>query len=56
MELVESCWIGIKLGYTCRNTIIGCIYGHPKGNIDQFMEQLEKLLQHLKQVSGNLTR
>ena len=49
MEFVVSCWIEIKPGYTCKNTITGCNYRHPKGNIDQFMEQLEKLLQHLNQ-------
>ena len=32
-----------------KNTIIGCIYRHPKGNLDKFAEQLDELLQYLNQ-------
>ena len=36
MELVESCWVEIKSVHSgSKNTIIGCIYRHPKGNFRQ---------------------
>ena len=50
MELVESCWVETKSAHSgSKNTIIGCIYRHPKGNLDKFAEQLDELLQYLNQ-------
>ena len=50
MDLVESCWVEIKSAHSgSKNTIIGCIYRHPKGNLDKFAVQLDELLQYLNQ-------
>jgi hypothetical protein len=32
-----------------KNIIIGCIYRHPKSNVDHFTDELEKLLHYLNQ-------
>ena len=32
-----------------KNIIIGCIYRHPKNNVDHFTDELEKLLHYLNQ-------
>ena len=52
IDLVESCWIEIHSKSErsgSKNTIICCIYRHPKSNVDKFAEQLDELLQHLNQ-------
>ena len=49
-ELVESCWIEIQAKNNMgKNTIIGCIYRHPKSNVDHFTDELEKLLHYFNQ-------
>ena len=47
MQLVESCWAEIES--INKNIIIGCIYRHPKANIEKYTDELDELLKHLNQ-------
>jgi exonuclease III len=53
MQLVESCWVEIEssnFGHNVnKNIIIGCIYRHPKANIEKYTDELDELLKHLNQ-------
>ena len=39
---IENVWIEVKIPGIKKDVIIGCIYRHPKGNVNLFTEQLEK--------------
>lgn len=43
---VESCWVEIETKQG-KNIIIGSIYRHPKGNVDQFAVKLDEMLKYL---------
>ena len=47
MDLVESCWIEIEPGIHKKKIVIGCIYRHPRANIEIFTDQLNELLKNL---------
>ena len=50
IDLVESCWIEIDPGLKSKkHIIIGCVYRHPKSNIEIFKERFEELLRYINQ-------
>ena len=50
LDLVESCWIEVDTGIKQRKPIIiGCIYRHPKSNLELFTNRLEETLRFLNQ-------
>jgi hypothetical protein len=52
--LIESCWIEIETDNNTKNTIIGCIYRHPKANLNAFTSELENILSLLNQSKHNV--
>ena len=46
-DKVESCWIEILQEHDKPSIIVGCIYGHPSANLDNYTIELHKLIQHL---------
>ena len=44
-DCTESCWIEIDPGFRKKHLLIGCIYRHPRGNIDSFTTKLEELFE-----------
>ncbi len=50
IDLVESCWIEIDPGIKSKkHRIIGCVYRHPKSNIEIFTQRFEELLRCINQ-------
>ena len=47
MDLVESCWVEIEPGINKKKIVIGCIYRHPRANVEIFTDQLNELLRNL---------
>ena len=44
---VENVWIEIELTGLKKPVIVGCIYRHPKGNVNLFTSELEKVIQKI---------
>ena len=47
-DCTGSCWIEIDPGSGKKHMLIGCIYRHPWGNIDNFTTELEELFEKNK--------
>ena len=43
--LVESTWVETNIKGIEGNVIIGCVYRHPKGNVDIFTEDFDRIMQ-----------
>ena len=48
IDQVESCWVEIETEKG-KNIIIGSIYRHPKGNVEQFTVKLDEMLKYLNE-------
>ena len=46
LQQVESCWVEFKTANKS-STIVGCIYKHPRANIEEFMVKLESILNEI---------
>ena len=42
VELVKSCWVEVDPCNGKAHVVIGCIYGHPSANIDDFTRKLDE--------------
>ena len=50
IDQVESSWVEIETKQG-KNVIIGSIYRHPKGNVDQFTVKLDEMLKYLNECN-----
>lgn len=54
LDLVESTWIEIPNTKTMKNTIIGCLYRHPSSNVNDFTNEIQRILKLLDRGNPNV--